>query len=153
MRFIYENDGHFLESWKTILPLDMRLRSAVNWSPPFQGASYSRSALMSHGEANASVVDKAHSYYEALVAWESVLADPRKKFEFKLAEGDVVMFDNRRVLHARTSFRDWTEAERLSNGVELVSGEPTRWLKGCYIDGDAVWDRLTGLRRKLSPTD
>jgi alpha-ketoglutarate-dependent taurine dioxygenase len=45
-----------------------------------------------------------------------------------MKEGDLVFFDNRRVLHARREY-----------------GEGERWLKGCYLDGEVVWDRLATL--------
>ena len=66
-----------------------------------------------------------------------------------MEEGDLVLFDNRRVLHARRAFRDLTEEERAERGVKVVEGEPSRWLKGCYLDGEVVWDKLTTLSRKL----
>lgn len=69
-----------------------------------------------------------------------------------LKEGDLVLFDNRRVLHARRQFRDWTDDERKERGIEMVEGEPTRWLKGCYLDGDVVWDKLVVLDRQINGT-
>ncbi|MGI5240964.1 TauD/TfdA family dioxygenase [Dactylosporangium sp. CA-139066] len=44
---------------------------------------------------------------------------------FKLAPGDCVIFDNTRVLHARTAFAD-------------AAGSWDRHLQGCYADLDAV---------------
>lgn len=53
------------------------------------------------------------------------------------------MFDNRRVLHARTAFTDKEGSE------VLADGEPNRWLKGCYIEADALVDRVRVLKAKL----
>ena len=52
-----------------------------------------------------------------------------------------MLFDNRRVLHARTAF---TEREAENN-----DGETNRWLKGCYLEADAVLDRGRVLRKLL----
>lgn len=59
-------------------------------------------------------------------------ADPRYRYEVQLQAGDCVVFDNRRVLHARTAF-EFGEGEE--------GGERGRWLKGAYCDGDEVWSR------------
>lgn len=48
-------------------------------------------------------------------------------FELKLEEGDCVIFDNRRVVHARRAF-------------DAQAGE--RWLKGAYVDDDVFFSRL-----------
>ena len=46
---------------------------------------------------------------------------------FKLGVGDMICFDNRRVLHGRTSF-------------DPTSGE--RWLRGCYMEREELWSGL-----------
>ncbi|EIW73184.1 hypothetical protein M231_07436 [Tremella mesenterica] len=95
------------------------------------------------------MIQKEEDFYSALSTWEQVLSLPELKYSFLLSEGDLVLFDNRRVLHARTAFRDYTPEERRSKGVEVKEGETSRWLKGCYIDGDVVWDKLVTLNKKL----
>lgn len=50
-----------------------------------------------------------------------LFADPRFELRFPLAAGELVMFDNSRVLHGRTSYDP---------------GEGHRHLQGCYIDLD-----------------
>ena len=71
-----------------------------------------------------------------------MLEDPAVRYEYLLKEGDAVLFDNRRVLHARTAF---TEREAESNDEET-----NRWLKGCYLEADAVLDRGRVLRTNLA---
>ena len=46
---------------------------------------------------------------------------------FKLEAGDMLCFDNRRVLHGRTSF------DPTSSG---------RWLRGCYMEREELWSGL-----------
>jgi len=54
-----------------------------------------------------------------------------------------VLFDNRRVLHGRTAFYEKEGVEKGEDGV------PNRWLKGCYLEADALVDRVRVLRTKL----
>lgn len=63
---------------------------------------------------------------------------------YTLKEGDAVLFDNRRVLHARTAFHDRGSRDRTN---EVKEGEPNRWLKGCYLEADAIMDRRRVLER------
>ncbi|KAI9070302.1 Clavaminate synthase-like protein [Trametes sanguinea] len=133
--FHYINDGHHLHySHPTIQLSRTQGRDAaapaiefVNYSPPFQ-------APLS--------LDTPSAFYHALQRFASMLEDPAVKFEYLLREGDAVLFDNRRVLHARTAFH-----ERV--GAEGVDGETNRWLKGCYLEADAVLDRGRVLRERL----
>ena len=46
---------------------------------------------------------------------------------FKLGAGDMICFDNRRVLRGRTSF-DPTSSKR--------------WLRGCYMKREELWSGL-----------
>lgn len=57
------------------------------------------------------------------------------KAQFKLQAGDMMCFDNRRVLHGRTSF------DPNSGG---------RWLRGCYMEREELWSglRLSARRRR-----
>lgn len=64
--------------------------------------------------------------------------------EYTLREGDAVLFDNRRVLHARTAFTD-----KPLDGGEARQEQTNRWLKGCYLEADAILDRGRTLRTKL----
>ena len=142
--FEYDNDGHYLHythplftgSWDDF----SRLTAAVNWSPPFQGLPR---------WASSKGVKATSQIYQSLDLFQKKLSEPHREWEFTLQEGDLVLFDNRRVLHARRAFRDLTEAEREERGVEVIEGESSRWLKGCYLDGEVVWDKLAVLHRQL----
>lgn len=141
--FEYDNDGHYLHYTHPLFSGERasfaKLSAAVNWSPPFQGLP--RSVTRKAGFPS--------EYYQSLDLFQKVLDQPHREWEFTMEEGDLVLFDNRRVLHARRAFRDLTEAEREERGVEIVEGESTRWLKGCYLDGEVVWDRLAVLHQQL----
>ena len=71
--------------------------------------------------------------YRKLVA---LTRERRFQLRFRLAPGDMVAFDNRRVLHARTAFDASTGYRRL---------------QGCYLDRDELLSRIRILERKLRP--
>lgn len=141
--FEYDNDSHQLHQKHRLISGGhlQQLKSSVNWSPPFQGAPIPQTTGNSPSQQ--------HHWYTQLAAFQQIIEEPHRKWEFLMEEGDLVLFDNRRVLHARRAFRDLTEEERKERGVKVVEGEPSRWLKGCYLDGEVIWDKLMTLSRKL----
>lgn len=70
--------------------------------------------------------------YEALMQLQRMLKEPRFAQRFIYLPGDLVIFDNRRLLHGRDAF-------------EGSSGH--RWLQGCYMERDEIRSRLRMLRR------
>ncbi|MEY3031507.1 MAG: hypothetical protein RL058_1870 [Actinomycetota bacterium] len=69
--------------------------------------------------------------YEAMRVFSTVARDPSLQLSYPFKPGDLVGFDNRRVLHGRDPFD--------SGG--------TRHLRGCYMDHDDVKSRLRVLAR------
>ncbi|CAA7266247.1 unnamed protein product [Cyclocybe aegerita] len=144
--FHYINDGHHLHQThptiqtgpsQSLIPTPPGAKpkkriAYINYSPPFQAPL---------------PLDTPKEFYGALKKFVKYLEDKEARLEYTLEEGDAVIFDNRRVLHARTAFKD-----RCGNGNGKAKQEddaPRRWLKGCYIEGDAVMDKLRVLRTKL----
>ncbi|OWB86131.1 oxidoreductase activity protein [[Candida] boidinii] len=74
-------------------------------------------------------------FLRGLKLFEEIINNDENKFEFKLPENSCVVFNNRRVLHARKSF-------------EFVNESDERWFKGCYIDKDTFMSRLRVLNAK-----
>jgi len=70
--------------------------------------------------------------YEALRVFSTVAHDPDLMLSNRLEPGDLVGFDNRRVLHGRDAFDP---------------GAGRRVLRGCYLDRDDVLSRLRVLQR------
>ncbi len=64
--------------------------------------------------------------YESLRVFADMARDPRFQLRFPFTPGDLVGFDNRRVLHGRDAF----------------DGTGSRHLRGCYIDHDDLYSRL-----------
>nr|WP_298249350.1 TauD/TfdA family dioxygenase [uncultured Halomonas sp.] len=77
--------------------------------------------------------DEVESAYEALMTLQAMLREPEFAIRFTYAPGDLVIFDNRRLLHARDAF-------------EGSSGH--RWLQGCYMERDEVRSRYRMVQRK-----
>ena len=99
----------------------------VNWSPPFQGPFEARIG----GENQAAL----RNYVSAAHAFDQLLNSEQNLYEYRLNEGECVIFDNRRVLHARKAF-DATKGER--------------WLKGAYVDDDVFFSKLRVLNEKFN---
>ncbi|HEX5189294.1 MAG TPA: TauD/TfdA family dioxygenase [Streptosporangiaceae bacterium] len=77
----------------------------------------------------------ADAFYRAYRAFAGLLARPELMLTFRLEPGDCVVFDNTRVLHARTAFT-------------ARQGPGHRHLQGCYADLDGVASELAVLRRE-----
>ncbi len=76
-------------------------------------------------------------YYRARRVFDHLLRTAEFEIRFLLDSGDLVMFDNCRLLHGRTGFNPQ---------------EGLRHLQGCYIDIDGPRSRYRVLRRQLAAT-
>jgi gamma-butyrobetaine dioxygenase len=74
-------------------------------------------------------------FFTARRLLDSMLKSSRFERRFKLEDGDLMMFDNRRLLHGRTGF-------------DPQAG--LRHLQGCYIDSDGPRSQYRALRRRLA---
>jgi gamma-butyrobetaine dioxygenase len=72
------------------------------------------------------------AFYAAYRRWAELLARPERQLNLRLTPGDCLIFDNTRILHARTAFS--------------VTGG--RHLQGCYADLDGLASTLTVLARR-----
>jgi gamma-butyrobetaine dioxygenase len=72
------------------------------------------------------------AFYPAYRRWAELLARPERQLNLRLAPGDCLVFDNTRIMHARTAFS--------------VTGG--RHLQGCYADLDGLASTLAVLRRE-----
>jgi len=75
------------------------------------------------------------AYYKARRAFDHLLRSPEFEIRFKLDTGELLIMDNRRLLHGRTGFDP---------------DEGLRHLQGCYIDIDGPRSLYRVLRRRLS---
>ena len=76
--------------------------------------------------------EQAAAFYAAYRAFAELISAAELMLTFRLGRGDCVIFDNTRILHARTGF--------------AAAGD--RHLQGCYADLDGVASALAVLRRR-----
>jgi alpha-ketoglutarate-dependent taurine dioxygenase len=69
------------------------------------------------------------AWYEAYLALSRRAHAPGAIFGHRLAPGDMILFDNRRILHGRRK----------------LTRETSRWLRGCYADVDGLAATLARL--------
>ena len=79
--------------------------------------------------------DLQPAFYRAHRALLGVALDAAMQFTFRLDEGDCVLFDNARIIHARSAFD---------------VGTGYRHLQGCYVYRDDFGSRLNVLRREAA---
>ncbi len=77
---------------------------------------------------------QCRSFYRAYRRLAGLLREPRFQFRTRLENGELVVFDNQRILHGRTAFR---------------SARHARHLRGCYLTRDSVYSETAVLRRAL----
>jgi gamma-butyrobetaine dioxygenase len=98
-------------------------RSLQPWRPP---PAISADSARTRGAA----------FYAAYRAFARLLGEPMFLLSFRLSPGDCMIFDNTRVLHARSGF--------------AATGR--RHLQGCYADLDGVSSELAVLLRRENET-
>jgi gamma-butyrobetaine dioxygenase len=108
--------------------------NAVNWSPPFQAPF----ALRQIGNADA--LDRlsagVNEWHGAAQTFSRLIHRPEGIYERLMKPGECVIFDNRRVLHARRAF-------------DVADAGKERWLRGTYVDKDPYLSRLRTLHLQL----
>jgi gamma-butyrobetaine dioxygenase len=112
---------------------------------------------------------KAEAFYAAYRAWAAIVDRPEFALGLRLAPGDCLVFDNTRILHARSAFApaparspDFAPVSTSSTGTSTGSGASPRpsaspgsgerHLQGCYADLDGLLSTLAVLRRPQTPT-
>jgi gamma-butyrobetaine dioxygenase len=112
-----------LESWAEMIQLDEYKRfKQVRFSPRLDFVP-----LMDR--------DKLELYYSARNKISELYNSDHYRIEFKLSPGDLLMMDNHRLLHGRTTYD---------------ANEGNRFLQGCYIDYDSTEGKLKHLQRKFN---
>ena len=80
--------------------------------------------------------DKTQEMYEAYYSLTKRLKDPKNMFLHKLSPGEMIVFDNDRVLHGRMGY--------------TLTEEVGRCLEAAYIDWDVARSRLNVLGKRLN---
>ena len=123
VRFKFIDKDTILESWSELIHLDENKNfKSVRFSPRLDYVP----AL------NKSEIEK---YYSARKYLSDLYNSDKYRIEFKLMPGDLMMMDNHRLLHGRTSYDP---------------SEGNRFLQGCYLDFDSTEGKLLHLKRKFN---
>jgi gamma-butyrobetaine dioxygenase len=122
VRFEYRDPTTHLVSVKPMIELDGQGQmTGVHYSPRLDDIP-----LLSK--------EDTRRYHAARKRLGTLFEDPQYELRFRLNAGEMMMFDNNRVLHGRTSFDP---------------SEGHRQLQGCYVDRDGPRSRYLVLQRKF----
>ncbi|KAK8372846.1 hypothetical protein O3P69_011309 [Scylla paramamosain] len=81
--------------------------------------------------------EAAVKWYSAAFAFRDLLYDADNLVELKLQSGDMIVFDNLRVMHGRQEF---------------CADQGERWLQGGYLEGDSLRSLRRVLREDIAAT-
>ena len=123
VRFQFIDQSVILEDWAEMIQLNEKGEfKQVRFSP--------RLDFVPLMEKN-----KLELFYSARKKISELYNSDQYKIEFRLNPGDLLMMDNYRLLHGRTSYD---------------TNQGNRFLQGCYIDYDSSEGKLKHLKRKFS---
>ena len=123
VRFRFVDKDTILESWSELINLDESKNfKSVRFSPRLD---YVPSLN----------IEKIEKFYSARKFLSDLYNSDNYRIEFKLSQGDLMMMDNHRLLHGRTSYDP---------------NEGKRFLQGCYLDFDSTEGKLLHLKRKFN---
>ena len=79
--------------------------------------------------------EQLDTFYKAKRLFSRLLHSDKYTIRLQMNPGDLVIFDNRRVLHGRS---------------EIAVSDGVRWLQGCYLNRDGIHYNYEKLRRKFA---
>ena len=123
VRFQFVDNSVILEDWSEMIQLDTNGDfKQVRFSPRLDFVP---------------LIDKEklEIFYSARKKLSELYNSKEYRIGFKLSPGDLLMMDNYRLLHGRTSYD---------------TNEGYRFLQGCYIDYDSTEGKLKHLKRKFN---
>ena len=122
LRYQFQDKDIILENWGELIELDkdgdykqVRYSTRVDYVPPIQ-------------------TEKLKIFYQARKLLSELYSSSEFELKFKLQPGDIMMFDNHRLLHGRTAYD---------------ANEGMRHLQGCYLEFDSTDGKLRHLARKF----
>ena len=123
VRFQFIDKSVVLEDWAEMIQLDENKNfKQVRFSPRLDFVPLIEK-------------EKLELFYSARKKLSELYNSDKYRIEFKLISGDLLMMDNYRLLHGRTSYD---------------ANEGKRFLQGCYIDFDSTEGKLRHLKRKFN---
>ncbi|KAK3670577.1 hypothetical protein LTR78_009545 [Recurvomyces mirabilis] len=106
----------------------------VSWAPPFQAPFINPNAKKLEEISGETLI----RWHAAARKFSEAVHQPAGIYERMMRPGECVIFDNRRVLHARRAF-------------EVGDAGKERWLRGAYMDEDPFLSK-TKVMQKLQAT-
>ncbi len=120
LRYQFQDKDIILENWGELIELDkegdykqVRYSTRVDYVPPIDQK-------------------RLTAFYKARKLLSDLYSSSDFEIKFKLKPGDVMMFDNHRLLHGRTAYD---------------ANEGARHLQGCYLDFDSTDGKLRHLHK------
>ncbi|KAK4560631.1 hypothetical protein LTR86_005209 [Recurvomyces mirabilis] len=105
----------------------------VSWAPPFQAPFINPNATKLE-EVSGEALNRWHA---AASKFSEAVHRPAGIYERMMRPGECVIFDNRRVLHARRAF-------------EVGDAGKERWLRGAYMDEDPFLSKTKVMQKRLA---
>ncbi len=122
LRYQFQDKDIILENWGELIELDadgdykqVRYSTRVDYVPPLNQ-------------------EKLSIFYKSRKILSELYCSSEFELKFKLKPGDIMMFDNHRLLHGRTAYDP---------------NEGMRHLQGCYLEFDSTDGKLRHLARKF----
>lgn len=81
-------------------------------------------------------VRQVQPFYRAMRAFADIMNRPENLLDYRMEPGDMLTFDNWRLLHGRKSY--------------VTGPDSSRHLEGAYLDWDEVMSRLRILRKSVN---
>lgn len=114
---------------------------------------------------NSCTPEEVPALYDALVTFQEIMEEPELKIEFQMGVGNMVIWNNNRVLHGRNAFSQ--DAASVSDGAKYsaISDAPApgpsddplvaihdryRHLTGGYVDWDDALSKMRVLEKRLT---
>lgn len=118
--------------------IDFSNIDAVSWAPPFQAPfSHQINSREVSEESLSNLTNEIHRWHKAATSFNNLIQQPEGIYKRMMKPGECVIFDNRRILHARTAF-------------EVGDMGKERWLRGAYVDKDPYMSKFKVLQAKLN---
>lgn len=110
---------------------------AVSWAPPFQAPFQLTNAYTDIPDKNfgSTLEVVLRRWNDAARKFNALIHQEENIHERMMKPGECVIFDNRRVLHARKAF-------------EVADAGKERWLRGAYLDKDPFMSKLRVLANR-----
>ena len=111
---------------------------AVSWAPPFQAPFQTANPHLVDTWKNLTTEMEFHlrHWHPAARKFNKIIHREENIHERMMKPGECVLFDNRRVLHARKAF-------------EVADAGKERWLRGAYLDKDPFMSKLRVLTHRF----